>query len=289
MLTIAPRAAASLSRACVQQRIVPVRLIATVSANTSGSCSSSRRITPAQLTSTSSRGRSPTSRADRRVVAHVERDARRAAGIRAASARRRPPRRVAPVAVTTAPSAANASAMPAPMPLVPPVDEHDASGVEVVAERARHSRRPSQQRVDVTRARQRIDRAVPGGRDARPRHSHSARRRTDRHPQRGVRRTRRRSNRPRPSRRRVATRCDATATRVRPSSTMQPSRAALVDDATGARATAGVDHRVGFAGPEHPFRILARRQAPVGGRRSSRARSARARSRGHSFGRRFGS
>jgi hypothetical protein len=83
VLTIEPRRALRPGRAAAQTRIVPVRLMSTVSAKATGSCSRPRRMTPAQLTTTSSSPRPSTSAAHRRAVAHVEAphlDARCAAG-----------------------------------------------------------------------------------------------------------------------------------------------------------------------------------------------------------------
>ena len=67
-----PRARLQPGRAAAQTRIVPVRLMSTVSAKATGSCSAPRRMTPAQLTTTSSSPRPSTSARDRRAVAHVE-------------------------------------------------------------------------------------------------------------------------------------------------------------------------------------------------------------------------
>ena len=104
----------------VHARIVPVRLIASTCSNTATSCSSPRRMMPAQLTSTSSRGKSPTRRASagssRTSIATASRQ-RKCCDERAAEHSDT----VAPVTVTTAPNPANASAMPAPMPVVPPM------------------------------------------------------------------------------------------------------------------------------------------------------------------------
>src|SRR6478735_3779742 len=117
VLTMQPRRAFKPARAALQTRIVPVRLMSSVSAKATGSCSTPRRMTPAQLTTTSS-SPSPATSATTAAPSRTSRRRTSMPGVpRAASTSAS----VAPVATTASPAAAKARAMPAPMPLVAPV------------------------------------------------------------------------------------------------------------------------------------------------------------------------
>src|SRR6187401_1904234 len=139
VLTIEPRRATRPGRAAAQTRIVPVRLMSSVSAKATGSCSTPRRMTPAQLTTTSS-SPSPATSATTAAPSRTSRRRTSMPGVpRAASTSAS----VAPVATTASPAAAKARAMPAPMPLVAPVTRTRRaaaamSGLEDVARLQRH-------------------------------------------------------------------------------------------------------------------------------------------------------
>src|SRR6266545_1955252 len=124
MLTMAPPVLASRPRAAWQTRIVPVRLTATTRSKTARSYSSRRRIMPAQFTTASRRARPPKNfstacgSVTSSAAARIDRPAAFRLAMSASLA-------VRPVTSTSAPSAANASATPHPMPLVPPVTSAD--------------------------------------------------------------------------------------------------------------------------------------------------------------------
>ena len=96
----AARAPSGRARAALQTRIVPVRLMSTISAKATGSCSTPRRMTPAQLTTTSS---SP-SAATRAATASPSRTSRRRTSMPALPRAASTSASVAPVATTASPS-----------------------------------------------------------------------------------------------------------------------------------------------------------------------------------------